>query len=168
MNLKVIYTMLSRIMLVSGAMMALPLAISLIMGGPILAFIFSMAVAGLASVVLKKRGVAQENSLTPREGTAITALSWLFVSLLFALPYIFSGTLGPLDSLVESISGLTGTGATVIDDLGAVPQSILFFRAMTHWLGGLGIIVIFVAIFPQIGRGSAKMVNAESTGMGNY
>lgn len=164
MNLKVIYTMLSRIMLVSGAMMALPLAISLIMGGPILAFIFSMAVAGLASVVLKKRGVAQENSLTPREGTAITALSWLFVSLLFALPYIFSGTLGPLDSLVESISGLTGTGATVIDDLGAVPQSILFFRAMTHWLGGLGIIVIFVAIFPQIGRGSAKMVNAESTG----
>lgn len=164
MNLKVIYTMLSRIMLVSGAMMALPLAISLIMGGPILAFIFSMAVAGLASVVLKRRGVAQENSLTPREGTAITALSWLFVSLLFALPYIFSGTLGPLDSLVESISGLTGTGATVIDDLGAVPQSILFFRAMTHWLGGLGIIVIFVAIFPQIGRGSAKMVNAESTG----
>ena len=164
MNLKVIYTMLSRIMLVSGAMLALPLAISLIMGGPILAFIFSMAVAGLASVVLKKRGVAQENSLTPREGTAITALSWLFVSLLFALPYIFSGTLGPLDSLVESISGLTGTGATVIDDLGAVPQSILFFRAMTHWLGGLGIIVIFVAIFPQIGRGSAKMVNAESTG----
>lgn len=164
MNLKVIYTMLSRIMLVSGAMVALPLAISLIMGGPILAFIFSMAVAGLASVVLKKRGVAQENSLTPREGTAITALSWLFVSLLFALPYIFSGTLGPLDSLVESISGLTGTGATVIDDLGAVPQSILFFRAMTHWLGGLGIIVIFVAIFPQIGRGSAKMVNAESTG----
>ena len=152
MNLKVIYTMLSRIMLVSGAMMALPLAISLIMGGPILAFIFSMAVAGLASVVLKKRGVAQENSLTPREGTAITALSWLFVSLLFALPYI------------ESISGLTGTGATVIDDLGAVPQSILFFRAMTHWLGGLGIIVIFVAIFPQIGRGSAKMDNAESTG----
>lgn len=95
MNLKVIYTMLSRIMLVSGAMVALPLAISLIMGGPILAFIFSMAVAGLASVVLKKRGVAQENSLTPREGTAITALSWLFVSLLFALPYIFSGTLGP-------------------------------------------------------------------------
>ena len=93
MNLKVIYTMLSRIMLVSGAMVALPLAISLIMGGPILAFIFSMAVAGLASVVLKKRGVAQENSLTPREGTAITALSWLFVSLLFALPYIFSGTL---------------------------------------------------------------------------
>ena len=77
MNLKVIYTMLSRIMLVSGAMMALPLAISLIMGGPILAFIFSMAVAGLASVVLKKRGVAQENNLTPREGTAITALSWL-------------------------------------------------------------------------------------------
>ncbi len=164
MNLKVIYTMLSRIMLVSGAMVALPLAISLIMGGLILAFIFSMAVAGLASVVLKKRRRAGKQPDAQRRPRPSPRSPGSSSRSLFALPYIFSGTLGPPDSLVESISGLTGTGATVIDDLGAVPQSILFFRAMTHWLGGLGIIVIFVAIFPQIGRGSANMVNAESTG----
>lgn len=86
------------------------------------------------------------------------------MSLLYAIPYICSGTLSPLDGLVESVSGLTGTGATVINDLSPLPPSILFFRAMTHWLGGLGIIVIFVALFPQAGRGTTKMVNAESTG----
>ena len=98
------------------------------------------------------------------KGTAITALSWIAVSLLYAIPYICSGTLSPLDGLVESVSGLTGTGATVINDLLPLPPFILFFRAMTHWLGGLGIIVIFVALFPQAGRGTTKMVNAESTG----
>lgn len=76
------------------------------------------------------------------------------MSLLYAIPYICSGTLSPLDGLVESVSGLTGTGATVINDLSPLPPSILFFRAMTHWLGGLGIIVIFVALFPQAGRGT--------------
>lgn len=78
------------------------------------------------------------------------------MSLIYAIPYALSGALSPLDGLVESISGLTGTGATVMDDLTILPPSILFFRAMTHWLGGLGIIVIFVALFPQAGRGTTK------------
>lgn len=79
-------------------------------------------------------------------------------------PYFLSGLLSPLDALVESISGLTGTGATVFSDLTVLPKSILFFRSLTHWLGGLGIIVIFVALFPQAGKGSARMIDAESTG----
>lgn len=69
-----------------------------------------------------------------------------------------------MDSLVESISGLTGTGATVFPDLTRVPASLLFFRSLTHWLGGLGIIVFFVALFPQAGRGTVRMMQTESTG----
>lgn len=110
----------------------------------------------------KRRRAGKQPDAQRRHGHHRALLALRLAPLRAAL-YIQRNT-GALDSLVESISGLTGTGATVIDDLGAVPQSILFFRAMTHWLGGLGIIVIFVAIFPQIGRGSAKMVNAESTG----
>lgn len=163
MNLKVIYTMLSRIMLVSGAMVALPLAISLIMEARSSPSSSPWPSRVLQAWFSKKRRRAGKQPDAQRRHGHHRALLALRLAPLRAALYIQRNT-GALDSLVESISGLTGTGATVIDDLGAVPQSILFFRAMTHWLGGLGIIVIFVAIFPQIGRGSAKMVNAESTG----
>ena len=164
MNRQIIQSMLSRIILGSGAVLLLPLLLSLYYGGPVLSFLIPALLALVLSLMLRKKNISPNVSLTPREGTAITALSWLSVSLLYAIPYILSGTLSPLDGLVESVSGLTGTGATVINDLSPLPPSILFFRAMTHWLGGLGIMVIFVALFPQAGRGSAKMVDAESTG----
>lgn len=95
MNLKVIYTMLSRIMLVSGAMVALPLAISLIMGGPILAFIFSMAVAGLASVVLKKRRRAGKQPDAQRRHGHHRALLALRLAPLRAALYIQRNTGAP-------------------------------------------------------------------------
>lgn len=164
MNRQIIQSMLSRIILGSGAVLLLPLLLSLYYGGPVLSFLIPALLALVLFLMLRKKNISPNVSLTPREGTAITALSWLSVSLLYAIPYICSGTLSPLDGLVESVSGLTGTGATVINDLLPLPPSILFFRAMTHWLGGLGIMVIFVALFPQAGRGSAKMVDAESTG----
>lgn len=164
MNRQIIQSMLSRIILGSGAVLLLPLLLSLYYGGPVLSFLIPALLALVLFLMLRKKNISPNVSLTPREGTAITALSWLSVSLLYAIPYICSGTLSPLDGLVESVSGLTGTGATVINDLSPLPPSILFFRAMTHWLGGLGIMVIFVALFPQAGRGSAKMVDAESTG----
>lgn len=162
MNIRIIQSMLSRILL--GAVLLLFLLLSLYYGGPVLSFLIPALLSLLLYLLLRRRNLSPNVSLTPREGTAITALSWIAVSLLYAIPYICSGTLSPLDGLVESVSGLTGTGATVINDLSPLPPFILFFRAMTHWLGGLGIIVIFVALFPQAGRGTTKMVNAESTG----
>ena len=164
MNHSVIAALLSRIMLGAGLLLLFPLGLSLLLGGPAAAFLISMAAALLLSFVLRKKGKLPKNSLTPRESIAVTSLAWILVSVLYALPYCFSGTLGPLDSLVESISGLTGTGATVITDIPVLPESLLFFRALTHWVGGLGVIVFFVALFPQAGRVQAKMVSAESTG----
>lgn len=164
MNRHLVQSMLARILLGAGAVLLLPLFLSLYYEGPVLSFFLPALFSLMLFLLLRKKEISPNASLTPREGTAITALSWLSVSLLYAVPYILSGTLSPLDGLVESISGLTGTGATVINDLTVLPPSLLFFRAMTHWLGGLGIIVIFVALFPQAGRGSTKMVNAESTG----
>ena len=164
MNRNIILAMLSRIILGAGVVLLLPMLLSLYYGGPVLSFLLPAALSFLLYLIFRKKGISPNDSLTPREGTAITALTWLSVSLIYAIPYALSGALSPLDGLVESISGLTGTGATVMDDLTILPPSILFFRAMTHWLGGLGIIVIFVALFPQAGRGTTKMVNAESTG----
>ena len=154
MNIRIIQSMLSRILLGAGAVLLLFLLLSLYYGGPVLSFLIPPLLSLLLYLLLRRRNLSPNVSLTPREGTAITALSWIAVSLLYAIPYICSGTLSPLDGLVESVSGLTGTGATVINDLSPLPPSILFFRAMTHWLGGLGIIVIFVALFPHYFVGS--------------
>ena len=80
------------------------------------------------------------------------------------IPYISGGYLGYLDGLFESISGFTGTGATVIEDLYIMPPSLLLWRSMTHWLGGLGIVVIFIALLPESGKTSSYMYNAEAAG----
>lgn len=102
--------------------------------------------------------------LSVREGIAITSLSWILVTFLGMLPYVFGGYLNILDGILECISGLSGTGATVITDIEVLPQSLLVWRSLTHWLGGLGIIVIFIALFPQFGHGIVHMKDAESTG----
>ena len=164
MNRLVIQTMLSRLILGAGLVLLLPLALSLWYRGPVISFLIPIALSILLYFLLHKKEISPNTSLTPREGTAITALAWLSVSILYSLPFVLSGTLSPLDGLVETVSGITGTGATVIEDLTLFPPSLLFFRSLSHWLGGIGIIVIFVALFPQAGRGSTRMVNAESTG----
>lgn len=74
------------------------------------------------------------------------------------------GYLNLIDGVFESISGFTGTGATVIEDIESLPFSILFWRSMTHWLGGLGIVVIFIALLPAAGQNTLYLHNAESAG----
>ena len=83
------------------------------------------------------------------------------------LPYLLGGYLGYLDGVFESISGFTGTGATVVEDIEALPQGVLLWRSLTHWLGGLGIIVIFIALLPATGQSAITMYNAESSAQGS-
>lgn len=165
MNRFIIEGMLARLLLYAGLVLLIPLALSLIFGGSIIAFLLPLLISVGLYYFLNRNKAPLNAGLTPRESTAITVLSWLSVSLLYTLPYMLSGYLSPLDSFVESISGLTGTGATVIEHLEYMPVSFLFFRSLTEWLGGLGIIVIFVALFPQAGRSMTRMVNLESTGV---
>lgn len=129
-----------------------------------------LALAGAALVsfavgmVLQRSRKGAIDDLSVREGIAITSLSWILVTFLGMLPYVFAGYLNILDGILECISGLSGTGATVITDIEVLPQSLLVWRSLTHWLGGLGIIVIFIALFPQFGHGIVHMMDAESTG----
>ena len=109
-------------------------------------------------------GVKGKDNLGVREAIAITVLGWALVSLLGMVPYFAGGWLNPLDSIVESVSGFSGTGATVFNDVEILPHSILLWRSLSNWVGGLGIIVIFMAILPQFGRGAMFIFRAESTG----
>lgn len=100
-----------------------------------------------------------------REGFLIVGLGWLTVAAFSSLPYWFSGIFSEFtNAFFESVSGLTTTGASVINDIEAVPKGILFWRSLTQWLGGMGIIVLTVALFPLLGIGGVELFVAEAPG----
>jgi len=100
-----------------------------------------------------------------RDGFLIVALAWLVLSLIGAVPFLTTGTVDSVvDAMFESASGLTTTGATVISGLDRLPHSILFWRSMQEWLGGMGIIVLAVAVMPLLGVGGMQLFKAETPG----
>lgn len=166
MDLRVISRFLGKIALAEGGVLFLPLAMAIIMGeSSWLPFVGSIILCGLVGMSCLNYGRVRTQKLTMREGIAITGIGWMLATFLGMLPYCLGGYLSYFDGLFESVSGFTGTGATVITDLEILPQSLLLWRSMTHWLGGLGIIVIFIALLPEAGQSAVfYMYNAESTG----
>lgn len=165
MDRRIIAQFLGKIACIQGAVMVIPLVVAFVYDEMIqqvfmASIVFNLFLAGL----LLSYGRKRIHTLNLREGMAITGLGWMTATVLAMIPYMASGALGPLDSLFESISGFTGTGATVITDIEALPKSLLLWRSMTHWLGGLGILVIFVALLPESGQFWSTMYQAEMTG----
>lgn len=106
-----------------------------------------------------------DRDLRPKEGFAIVTFGWLFFALFGCLPFILSGAINSFtDSFFETMSGFTTTGATVITDIEALPHGVLFWRSLTHWIGGMGIIVLSLAILPFLGVGGMQMYRAEVPG----
>ncbi|MFA8449675.1 MAG: TrkH family potassium uptake protein, partial [Bacteroidales bacterium] len=100
-----------------------------------------------------------------REGYLIVGLSWVVASLFGSIPFMISGYIPSFtDAFFETISGFTTTGASVLTDIESVSKGILFWRSMTHWIGGMGIIVLTVAIFPVLGIGGMQLFAAEMPG----
>lgn len=103
--------------------------------------------------------------LTNREGFVFVTASWLFASILAALPFVTSGYIPNfIDAFYEVMSGFTTTGASILTDVEALPRSLLLWRATTHWLGGMGIVVLTVAVFPLLGFGGLRVMEAEAPG----
>jgi trk system potassium uptake protein TrkH len=107
----------------------------------------------------------EEPLIRKREGYLIVALSWILMSIFGMIPFIISEEVTTTaDALFETVSGLTTTGASILTDIESMPKGLLFWRSMTHWIGGLGIIVLTVAIFPLLGIGGIELFVAESPG----
>lgn len=107
----------------------------------------------------------QDELIRKREGYLIVTLSWVFMTGFGMLPFILSKEITSFsDALFETVSGLTTTGASILTDIEAMPKGLLFWRSMTQWVGGLGIIVLTVAIFPLLGIGGIELYVAESPG----
>lgn len=111
----------------------------------------------------------RKKGLTTRDGMAIVGLGWFIMSGFGCLPFIFSGVFpgaaGVVDAFFETMSGFTTTGATVLTDIEKVPRCLLFWRSMTHWLGGMGIVVLFVALMPFLGVGARQLYRQEAPGI---
>ena len=100
-----------------------------------------------------------------KEGYIIVTFGWLVMSASGVLPYLLSGAIpGITNAFFETISGYTTTGASILDDIESMPEGILFWRSLTHWIGGMGIIVLAIAILPLLGIGGMQLFSAEAPG----
>jgi len=130
------------------------------------AFGLSAAITLALALALVRIGKKHENDVIgPREAIGVVGFGWLLAGILGGLPFLLDGaTNHPVDAIFESISGFTTTGATVFADLDKVSSASLLWRSLTHWLGGMGIIVLFVAVFPQLGVGARHLLSSEVPG----
>ncbi|MBQ8459347.1 TrkH family potassium uptake protein [bacterium] len=124
--------------------------------------IFSLAFGDILSKVDKKDTDDALNDLKKSEALIIASLAWILFGLIASIPFLFYG-FTPIDSLFEAVSGITTTGATILTSFD-IPKTLLFWRSFTQWLGGMGIIVLFVAILPQFAVAGRQMFYAESPG----
>jgi len=128
------------------------------------AFIFSMIITTLSGFLLQKFFPSQD-PIGPKEGFAISTLGWIFAAGFGTLPFVFAGTFPSfIDAYFESMSGFTTTGATVLVPIEGNPYAILFWRDFIQWLGGMGIIVLVVAILPALGAGGMQLFKSEVPG----
>lgn len=125
----------------------------------------SGCIASIFGILAWKYKFKSSAQVTKREGYLIVVLGWLLMAVFGSLPYYFSGVVhGVTDSFFESMSGLTTTGATIFSDIEFLPKGVLFWRSMTQWIGGMGIIVLTVALFPLLGIAGIELFVAEAPG----
>ncbi len=166
MNYRMTLYIAGQIMKVSGAFMILPIIVGIIyheysaflwFGVPM----FIQLATGFI-ITLKK---PKNNTIFSIEGFVSVAAAWIFVSMIGALPFILSDDMDSYaDAIFETVSGFTTTGATVLDDVESLPRSLLFWRSFTHWLGGMGILVLVLAVMNSNDVRSMHMMRAECAG----
>ncbi len=165
MNLLIVSYLLGKLSMACAGALLVPLIMALYFGDScVQAFVISALLASVLSFAFHRFGSFEDTHITFREGVAVVSGAWLVISFLGAMPYYLSGTLDFISAIFESISGFTTTGATTITSIEKVAKSMLFWRSMTHWMGGIGIVVLFIAFLPNIGSGAVHMFNAEVTG----
>lgn len=124
----------------------------------------SMAFCALFGCLLLTIGHRASMQVRQRDAVAMIVIGWAMVAGLGALPFVIDGLLSPVDAYFESMSGFTTTGSSVMPELDSAPRCIVFWRCFTHWLGGLGIVLMLVAILPNLGIGGKRLFYRESTG----
>jgi trk system potassium uptake protein TrkH len=161
-NYKIIFHFLGLLLLFNGGFMLLSALVSLIYKDGVTFQIFLAGIitllVGVVSMVFTRR---HKKEINKREGYIVVSFGWVIMSLSGTLPYVLPSF---TNAFFETMSGYTTTGASILNDIEAVPKGILFWRSLTHWIGGMGIIVLAIAILPLLGIGGMQLFAAEAPG----
>jgi trk system potassium uptake protein TrkH len=165
-NLKIIVYTLGLLLVFNGAFMLFPTFLSWYLEEAVsVDLILALLIIFLSGFSMMFFTRDHNNKLNQKDGYLIVSLGWVFMSLSGTLPYLTTGLMPSFaDAFFETMSGFTTTGATILSDIERLPQSILLWRSLTHWIGGMGIIVLTVAILPLFGIGGMQLFAAESPG----
>ena len=152
------------VLLITAALMLLPLIAGLYYGESVLNFIITIAAtAALGGIFLLFK--PKNRDIYAREGFAAVGLSWILMSLLGALPFVISGDIPHyVDALFETVSGFTTTGSSLLTDIEGMSRGCMFWRMFTHWIGGMGVLVFIMAVLPMSGEHSMHIMRAEVPG----
>lgn len=166
MNKRLVFNILGKLMLVEAALIAPSIVVALIYGdgGGLALFstILLLVLFGGPLVVMCK---PESTNLRAREGFVVVALIWFMLSFFGCLPFVFSGMIPRFaDAFFESVSGFTTTGATVLTQIEGQMHALLFWRGFTHWIGGMGVLVLTLAITPKMTGRTSHLIRAESPG----
>ena len=165
MNYKMVLKTVGRLLWAEAAFLCLPLFVSLYYKENL--FLVYLIVIGLLLGVgaLTNLINPQKRTIYAREGFVIVSLSWILLSFFGSLPFVFSREISSLiDAFFETVSGFTTTGATILTNIESMPKSLLFWRAFTHWIGGMGILMFVLAFLPQKDMQSMHIMRAEVPG----
>ncbi len=169
MNYRLAIYMLGQILMVVGALMCIPMFISVGYQEDAMTTIgFAIAIAitivfGVIGIVVRPK--KEDRDIKPASGFAICGLSWILISLIGAIPFSVGGHAPTyVDAIFETVSGFTTTGASIFNDVEILPKSILFWRSFTHWIGGMGILVLVIAVLPKNDKLSTALAKAEMPG----
>ena len=164
MNFRLIANTTSYVLWVEAGFLLLPLAASVLYGEAWLPFFGTAVLCILLGTALHLVPV-KKAQMHSRDGFMAVALGWIALSLTGALPYAFTGALTHyVDAVFETVSGLTTTGSTVFPEVEHLPRSVLLWRSLTQWMGGMGVLVLFLALMPKLGDGAVYLMRAESPG----
>jgi len=167
-NLRITAHIMGLLLLCNGGFMLLAALVSgIYQDGATLDITMAAVVTLLVGIMAMFYTRGHRKEVKRKEGYIIVTFGWIIMSLSGVLPYIFSGTIPSVtDAFFETISGYTTTGASILNDIEVLPKGILFWRSLTHWIGGMGIIVLAIAILPLLGIGGMQLFAAEAPGPG--
>ncbi len=167
MNRKMVFNTIGRIAQTAAVLMLIPAAVALIYREyeSLFAFLITAAVSFVAGLVILLITRTKNRVIYAKEGFAITALAWVVMALVGAVPFTLSGEIPSyVDAVFETVSGFTTTGASILTDVEAMSRSMLFWRSFSHWIGGMGVLVFVMAIIPNISDRSIHIMRAEMPG----
>ena len=166
MNYSMIFFIIGWVFIIEAALMAPSALVALLYSErSIWAFAAAIGLCLLLGVPLVRKQPANK-VFYAKEGCVTVALSWIVMSLMGALPFVFSGVIPSIvDAMFETVSGFTTTGASILKDVEVLPRCMLFWRSFTHWIGGMGVLVFLLCLLPMSGGGySMNLMKAESPG----